>query len=100
MGVITAAWAGLFASFFGSSNYNIVGPTGALSGLLANYAQMYLYSRKYSLKKVLIHIYIWSRCTTLPRSLVWFDFFTHIRPQMAEVRTFNRAYWYILTHIF
>jgi SulP family sulfate permease len=41
MGVITAAWAGLFAALFSSSNYNIVGPTGALSGLLANYAQLY-----------------------------------------------------------
>lgn len=41
MGVITAAWAGLLAALFSSSDYNIVGPTGALSGLLANYAQMY-----------------------------------------------------------
>jgi len=41
MGVITAAWAGMFAALFSSSNYNIVGPTGALSGLLANYAQQY-----------------------------------------------------------
>lgn len=37
-GVITAIWAGLIASLFGGSNYNIVGPTGALSGLLAMYA--------------------------------------------------------------
>src|SRR5438552_3649157 len=37
-GIITAIWAGLAASFFGSSNYNIVGPTGALSGFLAAYA--------------------------------------------------------------
>ncbi|MBI4138035.1 MAG: SulP family inorganic anion transporter [Candidatus Wildermuthbacteria bacterium] len=37
-GIITAVWAGLFASFFGGSNYNIVGPTGALSGILASYA--------------------------------------------------------------
>ena len=44
MGVVTAAWAGLFAALFSSSNYNIVGPTGALSGLLANYAQLYLFS--------------------------------------------------------
>lgn len=34
MGVITAIWAGLLASFFGGSNFNIVGPTGALSGIL------------------------------------------------------------------
>jgi len=34
MGVVTAVWAGLFASFIGGSNFNIVGPTGALSGIL------------------------------------------------------------------
>lgn len=38
MGIITAVWAGLFAALFGGSNFNIVGPTGALSGLLAAYA--------------------------------------------------------------
>lgn len=37
-GIITAIWAGLFASIFGGSNFNIVGPTGALSGILATYA--------------------------------------------------------------
>ncbi len=37
-GIVTAIWAGLIASFFGGSNYNIVGPTGALSGILAMYA--------------------------------------------------------------
>src|SRR3989338_2375116 len=41
MGVITAMWAGLFAALFGGSNYNIVGPTGALSGILAGYAVLY-----------------------------------------------------------
>jgi hypothetical protein len=29
-GIITAAWAGLVASIFGGSHYNIVGPTGTL----------------------------------------------------------------------
>lgn len=38
VGIITAIWAGLFASIFGGSNFNIVGPTGALSGMLAAYA--------------------------------------------------------------
>lgn len=37
-GIITAIWAGLFAALFGGSNFNIIGPTGALSGLLASYA--------------------------------------------------------------
>jgi len=37
-GIITAIWAGLMASLFGGSKYNIVGPTGALSGILAAYA--------------------------------------------------------------
>lgn len=38
VGIITAIWAGLIASLLGGSNYNIIGPTGALSGLLAAYA--------------------------------------------------------------
>ncbi len=37
-GIITAIWAGLLAALFGGSNFNIVGPTGALSGILATYA--------------------------------------------------------------
>ena len=38
VGIITAIWAGIVASIFGGSNYNIIGPTGALSGILATYA--------------------------------------------------------------
>lgn len=38
VGIITAVWAGLMASIFGGSNFNIVGPTGALSGILATFA--------------------------------------------------------------
>lgn len=37
-GIITAIWAGLTMSILGGSHYNIVGPTGALSGILATYA--------------------------------------------------------------
>ena len=37
-GIITAIWAGLIASLVGGSNFNIVGPTGALSGIVAGYA--------------------------------------------------------------
>jgi SulP family sulfate permease len=37
-GVITAMWAGFISALFGGSHYNIIGPTGALSGLLASYA--------------------------------------------------------------
>lgn len=40
-GVITAIWAGFISSLFGGSNYNIIGPTGALSGLLSSYAIMH-----------------------------------------------------------
>lgn len=40
-GIITAVWAGLFASFFAGSNFNIVGPTGALSGLIASFVLSY-----------------------------------------------------------
>jgi SulP family sulfate permease len=38
VGIITAVWAGLIAALFGGSNFNITGPTGALSGILAAYA--------------------------------------------------------------
>lgn len=37
-GIITAIWAGLIASLFAGSNFNIIGPTGALSGILATFA--------------------------------------------------------------
>ncbi len=37
-GIITAIWAGAAAALFGGSNYNIIGPTGALSGIIAAYA--------------------------------------------------------------
>lgn len=37
-GIITAIWAGIVASLFGGSDFNIVGPTGALSGILATFA--------------------------------------------------------------
>ena len=40
-GIITAVWAGLVASIFCGSNYNIIGPTGALSGILATFALLY-----------------------------------------------------------
>lgn len=33
-GVITALWAGLIGAIFGGSHFNIIGPTGALSGIL------------------------------------------------------------------
>lgn len=38
MGIIAAIWGGFFAALFGGSHYNIVGPTGALSGVIAIYA--------------------------------------------------------------
>ncbi len=38
VGIITAFWAGIIAAIFGGSKFNIVGPTGALSGILASYA--------------------------------------------------------------
>lgn len=37
MGVITAIWAGLTSAIIGGSKFNIIGPTGALSGVLAAY---------------------------------------------------------------
>ncbi len=41
VGIITAIWAGLIAALFGGSNFNIVGPTGALSGLIAAYVALH-----------------------------------------------------------
>lgn len=40
-GVSTAIWSGLFTAAFGGCVYNIVGPTGALSGILARNVSMY-----------------------------------------------------------
>lgn len=40
-GIITATWAGLLAGIFGGSQYNIVGPAGALAGILIGYAITY-----------------------------------------------------------
>ncbi len=41
IGIITAIWAGLIAALFGGSNFNIVGPTGALSGIIATYVLLH-----------------------------------------------------------
>jgi SulP family sulfate permease len=38
VGIMTGILAGMIAAFFGGSNFSIVGPTGALSGLIASYA--------------------------------------------------------------
>lgn len=40
-GIITAVWAGLIGGFFGGSNFNIIGPAGALAGILIGYALMF-----------------------------------------------------------
>ncbi len=37
MGIITAIWAGLVAAILGGSEFNVVGPAGALSGILASF---------------------------------------------------------------
>lgn len=37
-GIITALWAGLIGAFLGGSQFNIIGPTGALSGILISFA--------------------------------------------------------------
>ncbi len=39
-GIVTAIWAGLISGLFGGSNFNITGPTGALSGILATFVFM------------------------------------------------------------
>lgn len=40
-GIVAAVWAGLVAGIVGGSQFNIVGPAGALSGILASYAVLY-----------------------------------------------------------
>jgi SulP family sulfate permease len=40
-GIITAVWAGIMASLTGGSNYNIIGPTGALAGFLMMYSKSF-----------------------------------------------------------
>lgn len=40
-GIITAVWAGLVAGIVGGSNFNIIGPAGALAGILVGYATLY-----------------------------------------------------------
>jgi SulP family sulfate permease len=40
-GIFAAMWGGFFASLFGGSNYNIIGPAGALTGLLISFVMTY-----------------------------------------------------------
>ena len=40
-GIISAVWAGLVAALLGGSQFNITGPTGALAGILSNYALLF-----------------------------------------------------------
>lgn len=42
-GIITALWAGLLGGIFGSSNFNILGPTGALAGILVSFTIIHGY---------------------------------------------------------
>lgn len=41
MGIITALYAGFFSALLGGSGYNVHGPTGALSGIVAGYAAQF-----------------------------------------------------------
>lgn len=41
MGIITAIWAGLVAAALGGSSFNVIGPAGALSGILMSYALLH-----------------------------------------------------------
>ncbi|ESL08004.1 hypothetical protein TRSC58_04301 [Trypanosoma rangeli SC58] len=40
-GIVSCVWAGAIAAIFGSSHFNVIGPTGALSGLLASMVVSY-----------------------------------------------------------
>lgn len=41
MGIITAVWAGLVAAIFGGSDYNVVGPAGALAAIIAGFGMTF-----------------------------------------------------------
>lgn len=41
VGIVSAFWGGAVASLFGGSIYNIIGPTGALSGLVLSFTLTY-----------------------------------------------------------
>ena len=71
VGIITAIWAGLVASIFGGSNYNIVGPTGALSGILATYAIIHGASALPTLAIVTGILIIFSYLLRLERFLIY-----------------------------
>ena len=40
-GIITAVWAGIIGGIIGGSQYNIIGPAGALTGILISYSLLY-----------------------------------------------------------
>ncbi|KAG8347861.1 Sulfate permease family STAS domain [Trypanosoma vivax] len=40
-GIVSCVWAGIIAAIFSSSHFNVIGPTGALSGLLASMVASY-----------------------------------------------------------
>ncbi len=40
-GIITAVWAGIIGGIFGGSQFNILGPAGALTGILIGYSILY-----------------------------------------------------------
>ncbi len=41
MGIITAVWAGLVAAIFGGSDYNVIGPAGALAAIIAAFGMTF-----------------------------------------------------------
>jgi SulP family sulfate permease len=41
MGIITAVWAGLVAAVFGGSDYNVIGPAGALAAIIAAFGMVF-----------------------------------------------------------
>jgi len=43
-GIITAFWAGLLGASLGGSKFNVIGPTGALAGILVSYSLIHGYA--------------------------------------------------------
>ena len=72
-GIITAVWAGLVAAILGGSQFNITGPTGALAGILANYALLFgadilpLLSITSSLVVAAVYLFKWDKYMVIDR---------------------------------
>eukprot|EP01041_Mallomonas_annulata_P007683 gene7683-15730_t len=84
-GVVSGFWSGLAAAIFGGSEFNIVGPTGALSGTLSAAAEAYG-------QDILVWLSIWTGVLTF---LIWIfrvvDYFMFIPTSVVHGFTLGVA---------